>query len=320
MGVLLNKVQYLRGCIQTVLPAVFTDDLSYMEMLAKTIDKLNETIGNVNVLSDYYNSLDGLLEQITSELNSLKDEVVNFEQQINSQFRDLENDINTKFANQQAETNAKFEQLKTQLETEITNFETWARDYIKEAVDAQQEYLNLQIAEIHKEIEENNNQLKNYLDAKLEEFQEMIPEWQNVNVVNPFTGELDSLQNVIDQIYETMRFEGLTAYEYDSLRLTAAEYDKYMVNNIKKGLTAFQYDFYGRRYLWKDPNLYMLYPYGGEKVFYKQVVDFNTGLLRESGSFSAEQYDSQQFTAEYYDNKQVTANQYDWKGNRLLTA
>lgn len=46
------KLAQLQYWCQTVLPAVFDDSLSYYELLAKVIDKLNEELNSINQLVD----------------------------------------------------------------------------------------------------------------------------------------------------------------------------------------------------------------------------------------------------------------------------
>lgn len=317
---LLNKIAYVKGCVQMVIPLVFDNSLSTLEMLGKVIDTLNSVITNTNVLQDYYNSLDGLLEEITNSLNQMQSELEQFKSEITKQFNDLESEFDSKFESQSQELNSKFLELQIQINKSQADFENRINLLLNEFIENEHNYVNEQLAEIRNELSENNENMLNYLDNRLEEFKKMIPEWQNVQVVNPFSGELEPLQNVINDIYYNMRFEALTANEYDILNLTASEYDNFKTTYTEAGLTAFQYDFYGKKYLYKDPNLYMLHPYNGVNTFYKNVIMFNTGLLRESGSFTALQYDTLEITAEVYDNEEITCTGYDWNVNKLFTA
>lgn len=310
MGIL-QPIKTLHSCIQATLPAVFGDELSYLEQLAKITDKLNEIIINYNELIGYYNTLDGLLEQIQKKLSDLENEVTEFKEEIETEFNRLQAELQTQI-------NTELSEFKLQLQKQQDNFEAKINQQINTAIKNMQDVINLQIEAMWLEINNNKTEIYNYLNAKLDEFQQMIPEWQNVSVINPVNGKLEPLQTVINSLYQLMRLEALTAQEYDSLKLTAEHYDKYIVNSIPRGLTAFEYDFYGKRYLHYHPQLNMLHPYFGNKVFYKKVISFNTGLLRESGSLTGSEYDGLNITTQAYDTKQLTANQYDWLANRNL--
>lgn len=60
-----------------------------------------------------------------------------------------------------------------------------------------------------------------------------------ITVYDPTTGQVENLQTVIDNLYNTSREDALTASEYDALELTATAYDAYM-------LTAIEYDREGK--------------------------------------------------------------------------
>lgn len=317
MGIL-KPITTLHSCIQATLPAVFGDELSYLEQLAKITDKLNEIIINYNELIGYYNTLDGLLEQIQQKISDLENEVTEFKAEIETEFNKLQEELQQQINEEIGRVDGELTKFKEQIQQQQDEFEAKVNQQINSAIKNMQDVINLQLEAMWLEINNNKTEIYNYLDAKLAEFQAMIPEWQNVHVINPINGKLEPIQTVINALYQLMRVEALTAYEYDSLKLTAGEYDKYIVHSIPRGLTAFEYDFYGKKYLHYHPQLNMVHPYFGNKVFYKKVISFNTGLLRESGSLTAGEYDGLGITAQNYDTKMLTANQYDWLANRNL--
>ena len=63
-----------------------------------------------------------------------------------------------------------------------------------------------------------------------------------ITLYDPTTGTMNSLQNVIENLYGTTREDALTATEYDALELTATDYDTLEI-------TATDYDRYGKLYL-----------------------------------------------------------------------
>lgn len=60
-----------------------------------------------------------------------------------------------------------------------------------------------------------------------------------ITVYDPTTGQVENLQTVIDNLYNTSREDALTATEYDALQLTATAYDAYQ-------LSAIEYDREGK--------------------------------------------------------------------------
>jgi len=78
------------------------------------------------------------------------------------------------------------------------------------------------------------NQMKDYVDSKLVEYNFMI---------SPISGELEDVRDVVTEVVNTFhRDNSLTASEYDALQLTASDYDAYQ-------LTALDYDFNGKTLL-----------------------------------------------------------------------
>ena len=87
------------------------------------------------------------------------------------------------------------------------------------------------------------NYLKAYSDANDQILSNRIEQITlgNIELIDPTTGLLSPLQDVINNIAGTGR-DGLTATEYDALALTATTYDGYAI-------TAFDYDYHGKTIL-----------------------------------------------------------------------
>lgn len=67
----LGKIGQFRFWCQKVLPAVYDDSLSYYELLAKVIDKLNEVISK-------YNETDSVWVEILKQLEDLQQQIDDF--------------------------------------------------------------------------------------------------------------------------------------------------------------------------------------------------------------------------------------------------
>jgi hypothetical protein len=61
-------------------------------------------------------------------------------------------------------------------------------------------------------------------------------------MISPFSGQLDNITNIINELAGGQRVNALTALEYDNLELTASAYDNYK-------LTAYDYDWNGKQLL-----------------------------------------------------------------------
>ncbi len=133
---------------------------------------------------------------------------------------------------------------------------------------------------------------------------------QSIYVINPITGYTDTIQNVLNDFYNYFNYYALTCIEYDGLNLTADMYDA-------KNITCYQYDFYAKKYLTEDDRFYMFNPVTGQRVFYKNVIDFLVSLHRED-ALTCAGYDDKNITTDGYDNYDITTYQYDWEGKTVL--
>ena len=312
---MLDNIKTFRFYCQKILPLVYDDSLSYIETLCKVSSKLNEVIDDYNELIDYYNTLPQLLEQITAKLSELDD----FVDTINREFAELDARLTAKVDEKLAKVDEELAKSLELIEHEMAELEAKVNVEIERLRSELTQVINSQLAVFRTELKLSENNTKAWTEARLNEFLAELPDVQNVLVYNMITGKLEPVQDVIASMYDVMR-EGLTAYEYDRLRLTASEYDNWNVNSIPSGLKAVEYDVHGRKHLYKEPKDYMNHPTSGKVVENKMVIDFNTNLLKQSGSYSASEYDSVGITANNYDVLQLTAYEYDWFSNRKVTA
>ena len=312
---MLDNIKTFRFYCQKILPLVYDDSLSYIETLCKVSSKLNEVIDDYNELIDYYNTLPQLLEQITAKLSELDD----FVDTINREFAELDARLTAKVDKKLAKVDEELAKSLELIEHEMAELEAKVNVEIERLKSELTQVINSQLAVFRTELELSENNTKAWTEARLNDFLAELPDVQNILVYNMITGKLEPVQDVIASMYDVMR-EGLTAYEYDRLRLTASEYDNWIVNSIPSGLKAVEYDVHSRKYLYKEPKDYMNHPASGKVVENKMAIDFNTSLLKQSGSYSASEYDSVGITANNYDVLQLTAYEYDWFSNRKVTA
>lgn len=73
------------NAISRTLPLAFDESLSYLEMLCGILDKLNETIVQVNENTEVAEHYEELLEQIEEEVNRLEQEYIEFKESIETE-------------------------------------------------------------------------------------------------------------------------------------------------------------------------------------------------------------------------------------------
>ena len=281
------------------------------------IDKVNETIRWANEHQIEY-------EEALRRLIAVEHEIDTFEQQITDAFNALERDLNQRFAQQQAaleqalaDTQAQVDEAIRLMQQEVTRqLADFVVEFQRLRSEVQAEINNLlgivntAIDNLNNTLAANNEFIFEYVENRLDEFIEMIPDYEHIYVYNPYRGEVTELQQAINDIYSVAAIWGLTAAQYDSLGLTADEYD-----NLE--LTAIEYDTLGYKLLYKDQDLYMINPFTGQLDSLKNVIMYLVGLHKDD-ALTATEYDALDLDADTYDAYALDAYDYDFSGKTLL--
>ena len=170
----------------------FRNNITFTEFLLGVLKKLNETITEVNSVSEYIKDFDTKYQELLTEFNELKAE-------FNSMKEDIVNEVSNKL---------------TEFYAKVENEIVIAVNYLKAYSDNGDRVLNDKIDQII---------------------------LGDIQVIDPTTGVLAPLQEVINNIATTGR-DALTATEYDALELTASAYDGYTID-------AYDYDYHGKAIL-----------------------------------------------------------------------
>ena len=245
-------------------------------------------------------------------LTAVENEINTFEQQIEAQFDTLSRDIAAQMEQQRAEIAAYLQRTEQEINRMIVEFQNeMARikaALIQEMNDLRAQVLRL-MADIQSTLQANDEFIFEWVNRRLQEFIDSLPEILTVMVYNPYRGEVTDIQVALNDIYSLVCIWGLTARQYDTLQLTAQEYDNLY-------LTAQEYDTLGYRLLYKDPYYYMIDPFTGDNVLIKTVVWKLADLHKNALTASA--YDALALDADTYDLKGLEAYDYDWNGAALL--
>lgn len=217
--------------VQKVLPLVYDDSLSYVEVLSKFGDKLNELIAIVNyqgngIYGYIKEQLDIYQKAWQAELQNVTQEMI---QQISS---------NNQIINQRIDT------LTNNLNGQLTAFEGTVTQKLEDqsvAIAAMEAKVTEQIATVTALIANTDKANRAWTLQQIELALSKLPD-DLPPVVDPTDGKLENVQIALNHMWDAIRENALTAQEYDNLELTAAAYDAY-------NLTAVAYDRYGRLFL-----------------------------------------------------------------------
>lgn len=99
------------------------DMMTDVEYLLGILKKLNEVIGQVNSNTEFINNYAGKIEEIEAEVNSLRNEMTQFEQDINNtislKFAEIKVELQAMIASTLAQAKAYTDTIASQLEEEI---------------------------------------------------------------------------------------------------------------------------------------------------------------------------------------------------------
>ncbi len=214
--------------VQKVLPLVYDDSLSYIEVLSKFGDKLNEVIAIVNYQGE------GIYGYIKEQLDIYQKE---WQAELQTAMQEMSRQIsnNNQIVNQRIDT------LTNDLNGQLTTFEGTVNQKLEDqsaAIAAMEAKVTGQIATVTALIANTDKANRDWtlqqIDAAIANLPDDLPP-----VIDPTDGKLESVQIALNHMWDSMRENALTAQEYDNLELTAAAYDGY-------NLTAVAYDRAGK--------------------------------------------------------------------------
>lgn len=172
-----------------VLPTVFDDSLSYLEMVSKLYKKLEEVIAEVNAIDQ---------EAIQQALDDMRAEIAKFEAQIQKQYNALDE---------------KYQKLYEELNTSILD--------LADTTAASLEELDTKIYNL-------GESLKDIMDLKIEEnneyiFESIASEIIGIKVLNYFTGKKVTVQEMFDYLAQLHAANGITVTELITRQKTVDE-------------------------------------------------------------------------------------------------
>lgn len=269
--------------------AMYKKLVSEYDNIEKQLEELKTDIGKI--VDEY---LDADLSSFKAEiLNTVNSEISSLEEEVRLSKEQMEADI-LQF---KSDTNKTIEQLKI----DLLEFENKVNTRVQNIAN--------QIAQVYIDMSEYKHEMAKLFELQKNELvlyiQEHVAQITRLYVTNPFTGNYEDVQDVLNDIakYVTQSY-GLTAQEYDDLQLRASEYDA-------KRITAQNYSSRGILLFFKELYLKMRSPFTGLMDYYDNIIYQLANLHR--GAYTAEEYDNLLLSADDYDALQLSAYKYDWE-------
>lgn len=203
-----------------------------MDWILKTLNSISEDINTLNEWKAEREIRDKWIDDSIEDLNTKYEALVNlyntFVDEVNTRFDELSEQITDQVNALEASVNARVAALEAQINAQLTALEAELRGEMRSFQDQVNALLTVYNSRII-DVEEGLVRVEN-----------MIPNM--MNIIDPYTGQENTIVNVIYEIVNRTKQNALTASAYDAALLTASAYDAL-------NLSAYNYDFNGADYI-----------------------------------------------------------------------
>lgn len=283
-----NDITPLKFWCQKILPLSYDDSLSYYETLCRFADKVNELIERLNLYQEEYR--DYVDEQV-SFLKTYIDEQDNATKTV----------LEIKMENLKNETERQMNELKLKLQETLDGVNNKLAEYSESLV------------RLYDFVVSDQNRQDIYFKNVLEEFYHkiwsLIDQYTNI-IYNPTNGQLTTVEQAINDIWNILRYQALTCIEFEWLGYSCDKWDSI-------GYSALDFDLYsGVKYGKRICDCWMINPYTGEKSLVTDVIYTLIGMRAEG--LTTEQYDAKNLTASRFESTNITAYDFDFQGSISL--
>lgn len=309
------KIRPFHFYVQKVLPLVYDDALSYLEVLEKVKVKLNEVVDNINSWTDFTE------DYTDQEIAKLRAELIQYINQQDNELQNLlaqaVNKLNADMSALRAEYQQSDAELRLWVNNQIVNIQNQFAQFVK---DVQSE-----MAGFRAYVDSQDALVVQHINDEVERLEGLIREIELnpvQKVINPVDEKVAYIQDALDSMFYNLKSWGLRAKNYDALGLNAQEYDSYT-------LGAWNYDYLGKWYLREKPELQgdikdayikagtLFSPFMGVVESTSQVIYEMAAYIRVFG-LTAEEYSAMGWTAQDYQDLNMTAYQYDWLAKQIV--
>lgn len=228
--------------------------------------------------------------KFNTKLNEIIDRINNFQEDIEDM---VDNKINVLKNYVDSENAKQNEDVKNQFDS--------VYDKINEVIVS----INNNIETIYRYIANLNTITKNYIDVQISELKKLIDDTilGDIIIFNPTKGVKDSLNNVINDIYNALRYFGISCYQFDSKHLSCDEFDKLLMTALEFDTNSLE--IIGNYY----PHL-IFNPVNGryerlQDVLYMWFQEYRVNAIDCTG------FDKKQLTVENVQQLDITALEFD---------
>ena len=329
---IVDKIAHIRFMCKKILPAVYDESLSYMEGLAKLTFKLNETITSVNALNDNVSVLNDSVVEIDQRVTTMENTLDNFLSEIEKEFEELTEKYDAEIDAKLAQVDEELEDvdrrvtaLERSIDAKFAEFEARINETIRELTILVNSEINL-IRKLYSSFEE---EMKIYVQEKIDEALSQIPDLTNIYVIDPTTGELAKVQTAIHNVFHFNLVNALTIDEYNEIGMTINQWKSVMVKSVPRGMTIREWLHDAKKILLEQishakaklfayPHTFVYGYLSGNLVWHDENVDLNQQLIQTAGCYSCSELNTMAFTCDEINAFNITCSDYVMYANSIM--
>lgn len=319
---------WFRWYVPKFIPTTFQEALSYYECLLyldKMVVEINKSFESLEaelpdiVHSEAITAVQPTIDKINQDFANLVSEFNQFKEDVVEENSRLERALEEAVANMQSQFAVLVGQVDdklTDVDAKLSDVDTTLADTIKEINSALQNaysqltvYVNSQIGLIDHKWDVQYALLEKKIDA----LQFDLPD-----IYNPVYGGKSSITQTVYDLFDNLRYGGLTALEFDMLGISAEDFDNVRVTPTRNGMTALEFAIDARWILELWSQLHVMFnPYTGERDTVKDVL-YQVATMSVDSNLTAQEFDDLSVDVAYFDAMEVTAYQFDWSGKTIF--
>lgn len=185
-------------------------------------------------------------------------------------------------------------------------------DFINSEIIRLESEISKAITTIYKYVDNRDRNLKLYIDNEIADLKYWVEHHflDNFWIFDPTVGYDNPIETVLNNIYDALRYCGISAAEFDQSEITCQVFDQ-------RGLSAHVFDAQARCIFGKIYHKYIFNPINGAYDTVQRVL-YSFFQYHRTMATTAVHYDGVKITVDGFENIEITAYEFDDNANDYL--
>ena len=183
---------------------------------------------------------------------------------------------------------------------------------VEEKIEQVYNYIEKQLDAVYEYIEDGDTVIKMYVESEIAKLKKYVDDaiLGNILVHDPTTGYKNTIDIVINHIYDTLRYYGIRCYDFDGLHLTCTNFDN-------RNISALEFDTLSLLIIGKKYAHYIFNPIDGNYDTVQRVLYAFFQYVRQE-AITATGFDDADKTIDDLNTIDFTAIGFDETGKTII--